>query len=37
VAGKLADKAAYQGLYDTLIDLGQLCCSMRKHDNELQV
>jgi len=36
-AGKLADKAAYQGLYDTLIDLGQLYGSMRKHDDELQV
>ena len=36
-AGKLADKAAPEGLYDTLIDLGQLYGSMREHDDELQV
>jgi len=36
-AGKLADKAAYEGLYDTLIDLGQVYGSMCKHDDELQV
>ena len=35
-AGKLADKAAYEGLYDTLVDLGQVYSSMRKQDDELQ-
>jgi len=36
-AGKLADKAADEGLYDALTDLGQLYGFMRKHDDELQV
>jgi len=37
VAGKLADKAAEEGLYDTLIDLGQLYGLMRTIDDELQL
>jgi len=36
-AGKLADKAAPAGLYDTLINLGQLYGFMQKHDDALQV
>jgi len=36
-AGNLADKAGDEGLYDTLVDFGQLYRLMCKHDNELQV
>jgi len=36
-AGKLADKAAPEGLYGALVNLGQLYGFMRKHDDELQV
>jgi len=36
-AGKLADKTADEGLYATLIDLGQLYSFMRKKDNTLQL
>jgi len=36
-AGKLADKAAPEGLYGVIIDLGQLYGCMRKDYDELQV
>jgi len=35
--GSMADKAAPEGLYSALVDLGQLYGYMRKNDDALQV